>query len=65
MNIKIELIKLGKKQVDLIPELKARGFKVKAPELCVAISDSAEKPPKMVRLHEAVLEIIEEWKKGA
>lgn len=62
MNIKIELIKLGKKQVDLIPELKARGFKVKPSELCVAISDSEEKPPKMVRLHEAVLEIIKEWK---
>lgn len=64
MNIKIELIKLGRKQVDLIPELKARGFKVKPSELCVAVGDSEEKPPKMQRLREAVLEILDEWKKA-
>lgn len=43
--------------------IKKSGLKVKPSELCVAISDSEEKPPKMVRLHEAVLEIIKEWKK--
>jgi len=64
MNIKIELIKLGKKQVDLLPELRARGFNVRACELSQAINDKIPKPPKWAKLREAVLEIIAEWEKA-
>lgn len=65
MEIKIILIQLGKKQVDLLPELRARGFNVRACELSQAINDKTPKPPKWEKIHNAVLEIIEEWKKGA
>lgn len=63
MNIKIALIELGKKQVDLLPGLKERGFKVSACDISKAINETQDQP-KMQKLRDAVVEIIEDWKKA-
>lgn len=62
-EIKINLVILGKKQKQLIPELERRGFKVQATELCVALSDIEKRPPKMQKIYEATEEIIENWRR--
>lgn len=66
MNIKIELLMLGKKQVDLIPVLEERGIKTMPSDISAAINEGRYyHQPRMVKIRTAILEIIEEWKKGA
>lgn len=62
MEYKIELLKLGKKQVDLIREISARGIRVDQSELSLALSGL--KRPKYDLIRDEAEKIIEEWKKG-
>lgn len=59
-EIQVKLLKLGKKQMDLIPVLKERGWKVHPSELSLFIKKRAATPKA-----ESVLamcdEIISEW----
>lgn len=62
MELKIELMKLGKKQVDVAAELNKRGIHVTMPELSSALAGRPR--PKYDIIRETTAEIIEEWKKG-
>jgi len=59
-EIKIRLIKLGKKQKDLIPELEKRGIKATPSEISNAINN-VDVGPKANRIVELSNEIIKEW----
>ena len=63
-DIKISLIELEKKQVDLIPELELRGIKTVPTELCTALSEEVH-PPKRQAIWDATEQIISEWKQAA
>lgn len=60
MEIKIELIRLGKRQTDLIPELRKLGHKVSAPEMSAFISGSIKTPKSKAVLEDAE-KIIAKW----
>ncbi len=60
MSIKIKLLELGKKQVDLIEELRNRGFTIQPPELSTYINQIMI-TPKSERVLRACDEIIEDW----
>lgn len=62
-EIKIQLVMLGKKQKQLIPELERRGIKTMPCELSTALSDIEKRPPKMQKIYDATEEIIENWRK--
>ncbi len=61
-KIKARLAELGKKQVDLIPELEKRGLKVSPAELSGAILGRV-KQPKADKVLSASNEIISEWER--
>ena len=65
MEIKIALIKLSKTQVDLINELRERGFTINKGELCEFINkyDRYKKSPKSKIILAECNNIIKEWKK--
>jgi len=62
MNIKISLLELGKKQIDLIPELMARGVSISIADLSRSLNDNVPHTPKMQKVREISEEIIEAWK---
>jgi len=62
MEYKIELIKLGKTQADVVRTMLERGIKVDPSELSLALG--GRQRPKHQMLREKTEEIIEEWKKG-
>ncbi|MCM1523434.1 MAG: hypothetical protein NC120_03145 [Ruminococcus sp.] len=62
-KIKVRLAELGRKQVELIPELAKRGIKVNSTELSQALSGT-NRQPKMQAILSAANEIISEWEKG-
>lgn len=62
MNIKISLLELSKKQIDLIPELMKRGININACDLSRALNDNVYHTPKMQKVREISEEIIEAWK---
>lgn len=62
-EIKMNLLMLGKRQKDLIPELSRRGIKTIPCELSTALSDIERRPPKMEKIYDATLEIIADWRK--
>lgn len=62
-RIKVRLAELGKKQVDLMPELAKRGIKVNPTELSRAIGGTNQQP-KMQTILSAANEILSEWEKG-
>lgn len=65
VDIKIELMKLGKKQSNVVAELEKRGFHLSATELCKSLSDykpEEKKTRKERELKAATLGLIEEWK---
>ena len=62
MEYKIELLKLGKTQRDLILELKDRGIICTPPEMSTALSGVVR--PKFDAIRKASEEIIAEWKSG-
>ena len=61
MEIKIELLKLKKRQVDLIAELQKLGHKVTPADLSSYLS-GALKTPKAEAVIEDSERIIEKWK---
>ena len=61
-RIKARLADLGKKQVDLIPELAKRGLKVNPTELSQAIK-GINQQKKIMNVLSAVNEIVSEWEK--
>lgn len=65
MNIKISLMELGKKQIDLIPELTKRGINISPCDLSRALNDNVYHTPKLKKVREFSEEIIEGWKKNA
>lgn len=62
-KIKVRLVELGKKQVDLIPELAKRGMKVNPTELSLAILGKSQQP-KASKILSAANEIISEWERA-
>lgn len=60
MNIKIELIKLNKKQNDLVIALNDRGFKA-TPAFVSTVISGALDTPKAQDARAAISEIIQEW----
>ena len=62
MELKIELMRLGKKQVDVAEELNKRGLSVTMPELSSALAGRPR--PKYDLIRQATEEIINDWKKG-
>ena len=62
-EIKVNLVMLGKKQKQLIPELAKRGINTAPCELCTALSNMEKRPPKMQRIYDATEDIITEWRK--
>lgn len=63
-DIKVRLLKLGKKQRDLIPELAKLGIKATPPEISDALSGRYQKP-KLDMILSACNEIVSEWEKEA
>lgn len=63
MEYKIELLKLGKTQRDLIKGLASRGIITNPPEMSTALSGVAR--PKFDDIRKASEEIIAEWKSEA
>lgn len=63
MNIKIKLLELGRRQTDLVVELRKRGYKIQPSELSSMLSGmlATQKTEEIKRVSE---EIIEEWKKA-
>lgn len=61
-KIKVRLAELGKKQLDLIPELAKRGLKVNPTELSLAILGRSQQP-KTEKILSAANEIVSEWEK--
>lgn len=59
-KIKVRLVELGKKQVDLIPELAKKGLKVNPTELSLAIGGKNQQP-KMGDILSAANEIVSRW----
>ncbi len=59
-KIKIRLMELGKKQVDLIPELAKMGIKTEPAELSNALSGRYQKP-KLDKILSACNVIVTEW----
>lgn len=62
-KIKVRLAELGKKQVELIPELAKRGLKVNPTELSNAILGRIQQP-KTDKILSAANEIVSEWEKA-
>ena len=61
MKMKIELIKLDKKQTDLIKVLKERGYKISKSELCEYVNETKQSP-KQRKVIKECSQIINEWK---
>lgn len=62
MEIKIELLKVGKKQTDLVKALNEKGIKTTTQEVSSAVNGFPR--PKFDRIREESMKIIEEWQKA-
>lgn len=62
-KIKVRLAELGKKQVDLIPELAKMGLKVNPAELSLAILGRSQQP-KTEKILSAANEIVSTWEQA-
>ena len=60
--IKIRLLELGKKQIDLLAELERRGISAAPTELYDSINERL-KTPKGTRIRTECLNILDEWEK--
>lgn len=61
MEIKMRLLQVGKKQVDLIHELRKRGYTgIEAPLVSSVIS-GRNSYPKGLEIREAIGDILSEW----
>lgn len=63
-KIKVRLMELGRKQVDLIPALKERGIMITPAELSNTLSGMLQSP-KAEKTLSAANEIVTEWEHGA
>ena len=63
-EIKIRLIRLGRKQKDLIPVLRGKGIIATPAELSNAIND-IDQGPKAKQIVSVSNEIVSQWEKGA
>ena len=63
-NIKARIITLGKRLVDLIPELEKRGIIVSAPPHLSNALNGKDITPKAVEIVRVSNEIVTEWEKG-
>lgn len=65
MEYRLELMKLGKKQVDLVKTINSRdlGYQVTVTEMSMALSGLAR--PKLERIRQDSEKIICEWKAAA
>lgn len=63
MEIKVELLRLNKKQQDLIIELNKRGLKCSQQEVSCALRGLPR--PKFDSIRQKSEEIIDEWKEKA
>ena len=59
-KIKVRLAELGRKQVELIPELAKRGLRVNPTELSCAVRGICQSP-KSMKILSAANEIVSEW----
>lgn len=64
MDIKIKLLQLKKKQVDLLFELRKRKYKIQRSELSEILS-GVLRTPKAEEITRAVEDIIFDWEKEA
>lgn len=64
MSIKIRLIELGKKQTDLVVELRKRRYKIQPGELSQMLTGQLTTPKSKIIKHE-VENIISDWEKQA
>lgn len=62
MEYKIELMKLGKTQRDVVKALADKGITTSTPDLCAALKGLPR--PKYEMLRSETEKIIDEWKKG-
>ncbi|MBP0978855.1 MAG: hypothetical protein J6P89_11890 [Oscillospiraceae bacterium] len=62
MEYRLELMKLGKKQVDLVKTINSRdlGYSVTVTEMSMALSGLAR--PKLEKIRQDSEKIIDEWK---
>ena len=60
MSTKIKLIELGKKQIDLVVELRKRNYKIQPGELSQMLTGLLT-TPKAEIIKNAVTEIIADW----
>lgn len=60
MSIKIKLIELGKKQTDLVTELRKRQYKIQPGELSQMLTGQITTPKSNV-IKTAVKKILDEW----
>lgn len=60
--IKMKLLDLGRKQVDLMAELERRGITTSPPELSNSINGNLN-TPKGSRIRQECLYILDEWEK--
>lgn len=65
MEYKLELLKLGKTQVDLINEINSRDFGVKSSVQDMSYALKGTPRPKYDKIRAAVDVIINEWKAAA
>jgi hypothetical protein len=63
-EVKIRLLKLGKKQIDLMDELNKRGLNVAQSQLSDSLSGRLQSP-KGTKIRTECLYILDEWEKGA
>lgn len=64
MEIKLELIKLGKRQKDVVFELQKLGYKVSPADMSSILSGYL-KTPKAEKIIEESEKIIEKWKEDS
>lgn len=65
MEYKIELLKLGKRQIDLISEINSRDFGLKCSVQDMSYALKGTERPKYDKIREASEKIINEWKAAA
>lgn len=62
-EIKVRLVQLGKKQRDLLPELKKRGFGDLAESQLSLAVNFKDKFPQTIKIQSAIREILSNWEK--
>lgn len=64
MNIKIRLLELGKKQVDLVTEIRKRGYPKLDPTMLSRYIDGRDITPQAKAVLGICEDILDEWEAG-